>query len=55
MGTVMVRVLDGQLANISTSHPDVDKNVLREISVTECNGFFRGETTFPASTDFLQL
>ena len=61
MGTAVVRVLDGQITNISTSHPlyldflDADKNVLREISVTACNGLFRGEATFPASTDFLQL
>ena len=61
MGTVVVRVLEGQITNISTSHPlyldflDADKNVLQEISVTACNGLFRGEATFPASTDFLQL
>ena len=61
MGTAVVRVLEGQMANISTSHPlyldflDADKNVLQEISVAACNGLFRGEATFPASTDFLQL
>ena len=60
-GTVVVRVLEGQIVNISASHTlyldflDADKNILQEIPVSACNGLFRGTATFPASTDFLQL
>ena len=60
-GTVVVRVLEGNIVNISTSHTlylgflDADKSILQEIPVSECDGLFRGTVTFPASMDFLLL
>jgi len=60
-GTVVVRVLEGNIVNISTSHTlylgflDADKSILQEIPVSACDGLFRGTVTFPASMDFLQL